>query len=130
MKKVISIILLIAVCIGIGFVFPKYFTGEVEAANNKEIVGTWISAHFNSGTKYEYTFQFKADGTGIYTERAHLNRSDDDCFTFSYSYNGKELIINGVKTECSIVDNGMILYSYASGKGIKTTDKPYVYVRA
>lgn len=130
MKKIVSIILLIAVGIGIGIVVPNFFTGEVEAANNTEIVGTWVLERMSNGTSYCRYYQFKDDGTGIYTEDAHLNPADNEYITFNYSYNGEELIIDGVKSNCSIVGNGMFLYSYISNGKVGIREKPNVYVRA
>ena len=128
MKKIVSIILLIAVGIGIGIVVPNFFTGEVEAANNKEIVGTWIRESSVNGTSFKHFYQFKEDGTGIYVEYAHASYNDDANITFNYSYNGKELIIDGIKSDCSIAGNGMFLYfDIITGKSY---EKPLVFIRA
>ena len=128
MKKFVSIILLIAVGIGIGIVVPNFFTGEVEAANNKDIVGTWIRETGMNGNQYYNYFQFKEDGTGLYTTAGGI--SGTEYKVFNYSYNGKELIIDGVKVNCSISGNGMFLYSGISNGSVNINDKPYVYVRA
>ena len=114
MKKTISIVLSLCLLLSvIAFVFSNNTKAYAAAkTENKEITGSW-SATEDGGI----VFQFRANGTGIYTDCYDLIqfKYTFDSDTHSLKLKDKEEYFIDREFKCYICGNGMILaeiYSY------------------